>query len=141
MNDARLSRRELLVGIGAASLLGVLGHLGAAPRATGRGGATPALPAQVRGGPRSEAAYRVALAQPELLAGLSCYCGCERSVHPHASLRECFLRPDGSFEPHASGCEMCQDEALQAAAWAAEGAAWSEIRIRIDEQFGAIGSA
>src|SRR5947207_1139526 len=55
--------------------------------------------------------YRFALEQPDLLAQLPCYCGCSQLKPAHTSLRDCFLKPEGGFEEHASGCTVCVDEA------------------------------
>lgn len=135
MSDATLTRRTLLLGTCAAAALGTFGHLAGPWRRPGAETGGPTFPRWVSSSERSAAAYRTALAMPDLLATLDCYCGCMHLDPPHASLRECFVRPDGSLEPHASGCDVCQYEALDAERWAGEGVAWAEIRRRIDLEY------
>jgi hypothetical protein len=136
MNDTRVTRRSLLIGVLAATSLGAVGHLVSdRPDAVARAGKRT-YPSWVSSSPRSLAAYQTALDQPELLAALRCYCGCERFEQPHASLRDCFVKPDGSLEAHASGCDVCRDQALDAGDWAAAGLSLAEIRRRTDERYG-----
>lgn len=82
--------------------------------------------------PRGGEAYAAAYANLDLMATLPCYCGCMRFEQPHANLRDCFVQPSsGEIEPHAAFCETCQDEAIDAAAWAGQGVGWGEIHARI----------
>jgi hypothetical protein len=114
----RLSRRALLTtltGVGMAGLVLALAqparHLIAGP---GR-----QFPDWVYTMPRGGEAYAAALAQTELLAPLPCLCGCMRFEQPHAGLNDCFIQPaSGELEPHGAFCETCQEEALDAVAWA-----------------------
>src|SRR5690349_9810613 len=72
--------------------------------------------------PRGGEAYAAALASPDLLASLPCFCGCMRFEQPHGGLKDCFIQPgSGELEPHAAFCETCQEEALDAVAWAKQG--------------------
>jgi hypothetical protein len=57
----------------------------------------------------------------------------------HTSLRDCFLKQEGGFEPHASGCEVCVDEAIAAQRLLVEGRSAAEIRRVIDATFGSRG--
>ena len=83
--------------------------------------------------------YIDAAAHRELFAHLPCYCGCSLLKPPHASLERCFLRPDGSAEPHANGCRICLDIAKDALAMDREGLTHAEIRVRIDASYEGVG--
>lgn len=85
--------------------------------------------------PRAVQAYRAALALPALIVVLPCYCGCVGLTPAHRSLYDCFVRPDGAYEPHAAGCMTCQDEALDAQRWTREGLAAAEVRRRVDAAY------
>jgi len=83
-------------------------------------------------------AYRIAVAMPEVLAVLPCYCGCAKPLAgqaPHKNLKECFIAPDGSFNEHAAGCDLCGKEAVDAARWRKEGQSLREIRAAIDRKY------
>jgi hypothetical protein len=79
--------------------------------------------------------YEAAREHRDLFAHLPCYCGCSLLKPPHASLERCFLRPDGSAEPHATGCRICGDIARDALAMGREGRTHTEIRTRIDATY------
>lgn len=100
------------------------------------------LPDFVYTSSNSAAAYRLALAQGDLLAQMPCFCGCANlSDDPHQNLLDCFVNEDGSLDPHASGCTICTDIALDVARWRAEGAATAEIRSRVDDKYSGYGPA
>jgi len=132
----RLLRRQFLVALAG------FGSLGAAAWVT-----VPTLPGLVRAAstslpswatttPGSASAYRVAAAQPELLASLPCFCGRVASQPPHRTLLDRFIRPDGAFEASAAGCTTCQDEALAARRLASQGVPAAEIHRTIVGTFG-----
>lgn len=57
--------------------------------------------------------YRAAFANPEIFAGVPCFCGCDEMLG-HRHLLDCFARPDGGgWEAHAAGCGVCLGEAEQ----------------------------
>jgi hypothetical protein len=91
----------------------------------------PDLPDWTATLPKGGDAYAAALARPELLATLPCFCGCASFEQAHGDLRDCFFQASGELEPHAAFCETCQDEALDAAGWARQGASQAEIHDRI----------
>ena len=132
----RVSRRDLLCGVIAGLSAVALGAvtIPSLPRIARE--LSQDLPGWAYMSPRSVQAYRAALAQPVLLASLACYCGCARLQTPHASLLECFVRPNGAFEPHASGCAVCQDEAIDARRLAAQSLPADQIRREIDARYG-----
>lgn len=56
--------------------------------------------------------YEAAADDEEAFSAVRCYCGCE-SFLDHATLRDCFVRPEGGWERHATGCAVCLGEAGQ----------------------------
>src|SRR4030042_7096105 len=72
-----------------------------------------ALPAEVRSAPVSvQQAYRFALANPDVLQQIPCYCGC--GAMGHTSNYDCYISGVGSdgqtaFDTHALGCSICVD--------------------------------
>ncbi len=85
------------------------------------------------------AIYAAAQEHRDLFAHLPCYCGCSLLKPPHVSLERCFLRPDGSAEPHATGCRICVDIARDTLAMNDEGRTHAEIRARIDATYEGVG--
>ncbi len=81
--------------------------------------------------------YVAAAADPEAFTAVRCYCGCE-SFLDHADLLECFVRPAGGWEAHATGCAVCLAEAEQVIDLRDQGVPIDEIVRRIDDQYGAI---
>lgn len=103
----------LLVGVGAIWLLTRSGEAGSAePEAASAGteiqlAPVSQLPAKVRSAPPVvQEAYRIAIANPEILTKFPCYCGCANMGHMNNL--ECFIKDsnaDGSivFDYHALG--------------------------------------
>lgn len=119
----------MLVGAGAAGLM-----LAAEAPARRLMGVQPArqFPDWVYTMPRGGDAYAAALANPDLLTPLPCFCGCMNFEQPHAGLKDCFVNPaSGEIDPHGAFCETCQEEALDAVAWAGEGVTPDEIHHRL----------
>jgi len=89
------------LGVVVGSVLSLLPGAGAAGPALAP---LDALPAEVRKSPvEVRDAYRYAVAHPEILKAIPCYCGCE--VVRHRSNYDCYVaevRPDGSvvFSDH-----------------------------------------
>lgn len=136
-NPAPFPRREFLTGVMAFGAFGALAAvvLPGLP-ALVRRPARP-LPAWATSSPRMARAYGAALHSTELLAQLPCYCGCMDSLTlAHANLRDCFVYADGNLNMHAASCGICQEEALSAATWLADGQSVAEIQQRIDDTFG-----
>ncbi|MBI2353892.1 MAG: hypothetical protein HYV06_02485 [Deltaproteobacteria bacterium] len=75
----------------------------------------------------TEAAYKIAVKRPELLAKIPCYCSCEQIGHKN--LLYCFFDngAPGVFNRHASFCTICYGEAMRAFLWAELGATDQEI--------------
>jgi hypothetical protein len=84
--------------------------------------------------------YRLATQIPDVLEVIPCYCGCgTQSNHRH--LKDCFIKPDGSFDEHGSGCNLCDREAIDVKKWLDLKVPIREIRARIDEKYSRYGVA
>lgn len=84
-----------------------------------------------------QALYLAAADDPEAFEAVACYCGCE-SFLDHRHLLDCFVRPDGGWERHATGCAVCLAEARQVLELRDDEVPIEEIARRIDDRFGAI---
>lgn len=126
-------------------LTGTGGPDSAAPTTTGE---TPAMLAVAPGGTVELAAlpaehqkmYRAAAADPEAFQAVACYCGCEEFLD-HRHLLDCFERPDGGWERHATGCAVCLVEARDVVEMRADGTPIAEIIRQIDDRYSAITAA
>jgi hypothetical protein len=78
--------------------------------------------------------YKAAVQLGDSLRHLPCYCGCVETSH-HTSLHDCFYKKDGSFDDHASACDVCGQEAMDALAWQKGGSNLKEIRKQIDVKY------
>jgi hypothetical protein len=58
-------------------------------------------------------AYRYATEHPEVLEQIPCYCGCGDHAD-HRSVRDCYIRDDGTYDEHASFCDVCVGIAITA---------------------------
>jgi hypothetical protein len=76
-------------------------------------------PAQFQGEVRE--AYKVAQENPDLLAQLHCYCGCDRA-NGHKNLLDCYR------DHHGASCAICTGEALEAKKLFNQGASVETIR-------------
>jgi hypothetical protein len=79
--------------------------------------------------------YKIAVAYPEVLEFVPCYCGCEQD-EKYQSLKDCFIdRKTGEYDEHAAGCGICLEEADDIGQWEKEGLSRLEIRERIDAKY------
>ncbi len=99
----------------------------------------PPFPTFVYDSALSLKSYRLAARMPEMLNNLPCYCDCGRASG-HTSLHSCFFKADGSYNDHASGCEVCGLEMVDAAQWAKEGKSLKQIRAMIDSKYAPYGT-
>ena len=81
--------------------------------------------------------YEFAAAHPADMARIPCYCGCFGL--DHGSLLDCFVKPEGGWEAHASTCGVCGDEAGKVEARLAQGEPIESVRAAIIDQFGHLG--
>jgi Protein of unknown function with PCYCGC motif len=83
--------------------------------------------------------YRFAADHPAPYRNVPCFCGC-RDMLGHRDLYDCFVAPDGGWDPHASGCAVCTQESAQVRRMVGRGASFATIRSSITERFGALTS-
>jgi hypothetical protein len=74
--------------------------------------------------------YEHARANAGVYAHIPCFCGCQEML-AHRNLEDCFVTPDGAWESHASGCQVCIDESRMAMRMISRGMAPALIRDRI----------
>lgn len=87
-----------------------------------------------------EDAYTFAASNQDKVMYLACYCGCANMQHSdrliqHRSLKDCYIKPDGSFEPHASECKLCNDITLEAKDLFMKGNSLKGVRKIIDDKY------
>jgi hypothetical protein len=87
-------------------------------------------------------AYQFAVANPDLMKQIPCYCGC--GAMGHTSNYACYVKgvkPDGSvdFDDHALGCSLCVDITLDARRMLDEGKSAQDIRAAIVANYAQFG--
>jgi hypothetical protein len=100
------------------------------------------MPQSVQQAPKSvRQAYQFAVANPQVLQQLPCYCGC--GGMGHTSNYSCYVSvmPDGTrrFEGHALGCSICVDIALDAMRMLKQNKSVAEMRLLIDVRYSQYG--
>ncbi|MCZ7393826.1 MAG: PCYCGC motif-containing (lipo)protein [Candidatus Methanoperedens sp.] len=98
------------------------------------------LPEFVHKTGRVAEAYIFAVQNQDKLMYLACYCGCAGMQHSdkllsHKSLKECYIKPNGEYEPHASECKLCNDITLEARDMLMKGYSLKEVRKIIDNEY------
>ena len=89
-------------------------------------------------------AYQFAVANPDALENVPCYCGC--GAIGHKSNLACYIKEFGSdgqpvFDDHAMGCSLCVDIATDVMQMAGEGKSPVEIRQQIVSNYSQFGPA
>ena len=101
------------------------------------------MPSDVRSAPVSvQQAYQFAVANPEVLQSIPCYCGC--GVMGHTSSYDCYVADqvsDGTFrfEDHALGCSICVDIVHDTMRMLREGKDLHQVRTAIDQTYSRYG--
>lgn len=100
------------------------------------------MPREVQEAPRAvQESYQFALANPEILQQLPCYCGC--GGMGHTSNYSCYASdsPAGAvhFDGHALGCSICVDITLDAMRMLRDGRDLTEIRPYVDVEYSRYG--
>ena len=93
------------------------------------------LPAEMKDQPtRVKEAYLFAIANPDLLKQIPCFCGCV--AEGHKSNYNCYVAEDGGpgsvldFDNHATGCGICVDITQDVMTMHQEGKTVDEMRQR-----------
>jgi hypothetical protein len=88
--------------------------------------------------PEEQRVHYLAAAEDEAaFAAVRCYCGCEDFLG-HEDLRACFVRDDGGWERHATGCGICLAQAEMVGELRRQGLPLDEIVEAIDDRYAAI---
>lgn len=101
------------------------------------------MPAEVQSAATSvQEAYQFAVANPEALKNVPCYCGC--GAAGHTSNYSCYVKevkPSGEvvFDQHALGCSICVDIAQDVMNMTRAGKPPQEIRAAIDQTYAQYG--
>lgn len=101
------------------------------------------MPADVQAAPVTvQEAYRFAVANPDVLTELPCYCGC--GAMGHTSNYACYIsgeKADGSlaYDSHALGCSICVDITQDAMRLLSEGKGIANIRAYVDQTYAQYG--
>ena len=103
------------------------------------------LPIQMQEAPVTvRTAYQFAVAHPDALQNVPCYCGC--GDMGHTSNLSCYVKEvdaDGKpvFDDHALGCSICVDIAQDVMKMTGEGKSPSDIRQKIVATYSKFGPA
>lgn len=103
------------------------------------------MPAEIQDAPTTvRKAYQFAIANPDILTGIPCYCGC--GAMGHTSNYACYVSgvdEKGSilFDNHALGCSICVDITLDAMRLMQQGKTVAEIREYVDQTYAQFGSS
>ncbi len=86
----------------------------------------------------TQEAYRFAVAHPDDLTTVPCYCGCVGLGHRNN--RDCYLKPESEpdalvFDDHALGCEICAEITHLTIELKGAGASPGAIRTAVDARF------
>lgn len=101
------------------------------------------MPQYIQEAPVSvQQAYQFAVANPDMLKQIPCYCGCNEVGH--TSNYDCYVKgqnPDGSpsFEAHALGCSICVDITQDSMRLLGKSKSVTEIRSYIDATYAQYG--
>ncbi len=101
------------------------------------------LPLEVQSAPVTvKQAYQFAVANPDILSQLPCYCGC--GGMGHTSNYSCYLAGEDqngnlTFDNHALGCSICVDITQDAMRMLGEGKTTAEIRAYVDQTYSRFG--
>lgn len=97
-----------------------------------------AMPAAVQDAPqRVRNAYRFAVANPDVLEQIPCYCGC--GPMGHGSNYACFWQENGAVDEHALGCGICVDIAQDVMRGLTQGRDLADIRQQVDADYSRFG--
>ena len=104
------------------------------------------MPSEVQSAPVTvQQAYQFAVANPDVMHELPCYCGC--GPIGHTSNYSCYVaeqNADGSvktFDNHALGCSICVDITQDAMRMLREGKTVPEIQAYVDQTYSKYGQS
>ena len=103
------------------------------------------MPADVKSAPTTvQQAYQFAVANPDVLKQIPCYCGC--GAMGHTSNYSCYVsgvEANGSvtYDTHALGCSICVDITQDTMRLMKQGDTVPEIKAYIDQTYSQYGSS
>jgi hypothetical protein len=101
------------------------------------------LPVEMQNSPQTvRESYQFAVANPEVLKQIPCYCGC--GGMGHTSNYSCYVAGESAsgeldFEGHALGCSICIDITQDAIRMLDQGKTVPEIRAYVDRTYARFG--
>jgi hypothetical protein len=101
------------------------------------------MPRQVQQAPQTvREAYRFAIANPDVLQEIPCYCGC--GAMGHTSNYSCYAEgtvDEGTlrFDGHALGCSICVDITQDTMRLLGEGQSVADIQDYVDQRYSKFG--
>lgn len=100
------------------------------------------LPDEVRQASKTtQIAYRFAVANPDVMKQIPCYCGCGEMGHK--SNYQCYVQSDEGgqvvYDQHALGCSICVDITMDTMRMLGEGKSVDEIKTSIDATYSQYG--
>jgi hypothetical protein len=85
--------------------------------------------------------YQFAIANPDVLKQVPCYCGCGSMGHD--SNYSCYIKSDAGgkivFDQHATGCSICVDITHDTMRGLAAGKTVAEIKAEVDQTYSQYG--
>lgn len=134
----------LIMGILTSSLVAACGASASQPAAELKMAPESQLPTEIKDAPANvKEAYRFAVANPELMKEIPCFCGCVAGGH--TSNYACYVNEDGSpagilqYDDHALGCGICVDITQDVMKMVQEGKTVDEMRAIINDRYGSFG--
>lgn len=103
------------------------------------------MPAEVQSAPVTvRQSYQFAAANPDVMKGIPCYCGCGNIGH--TSNYSCYVQNTDAngklaFDSHALGCSLCVTITQDAMRLLKEGKTVLQIRAYVDATFGKYGTS
>ena len=101
------------------------------------------MPAEVKSAPPTvQQAYQFAAANPDVMKGIPCYCGC--GTMGHTSNYSCYVSGTESggtihYDTHALGCSICVDITQDTMRLLKQGKSVSEIKAYVDQTYAQYG--
>ena len=101
------------------------------------------MPDEVKGAPQvTQQAYQFAVANPDIVQHIPCYCGC--GAMGHTSNYSCYVQSVDAdnkikFDGHALGCSICVDITLDAMRLSKQGKSVTDIKAYVDKAYGQYG--
>jgi uncharacterized protein with PCYCGC motif len=103
------------------------------------------MPAEVQAAPSVvQQAYQFAAANPDVMKGVPCYCGC--GSIGHTSNYSCYVQGSDAqgnlaFDHHALGCSLCVDITQDTMRLLKQGKTVPEIKAYVDKTYGRYGTS